>query len=134
MHFQHEVCVPPHSLLHGTSVGAGGTLIARGPVGPRLRALAGPAHTLTPPAAQQADAGHAGVGAPGAVAVLTLPVRGALAEAAVTHTVAWERRNGSSGQNSLSTSGDEPMSLRDRGKFCMGVVGVLEGEKTERLT
>lgn len=84
-----------HSLLHGTGVGAGGTLVARGPVGPRLRALAGPAHALAPPAAQQAHAGHAGVGASGAVAVLTLPVWGALAEAAVTDAMAWEKRDGS---------------------------------------
>lgn len=122
----------PRSLLHGTSVGAGGTLVACGPVGPWLRALAGPAHTLTPPAAQQAHAGHAGVGAPGAVAVFTLPVRGALAEAAVTHTVAWERRNGSSAQNSILTSGDEPESsgpweiLYD--KHGRGRTGVLEGK------
>lgn len=81
------------SLLHGTGIRAGGALVARGPVGARLRALAGPAHTLAPPAAQQAHAGHAGVGAPGAVAVLTLPVGGALAEAAVTDAVAWETRN-----------------------------------------
>lgn len=81
------------SLLHGTGIGAGGTLVTRGPVGPRLRALAGPAHALAPPAAQQAHAGHAGVGASGAVAVLALPVGGALAEAAVADAVAWERRS-----------------------------------------
>lgn len=83
----------PRSLLHGAGVGAGGALVAGGPVGPRLRALAGPAHTLAPAAAQQAHAGHAGVGAPGAVAVVTLPVGGALAEAAVTDAVAWEERD-----------------------------------------
>lgn len=84
----------PHSLLHSAGVGAGGALVARGPIGPWLRALAGPAHTLAPAAAQQTHAGHAGVGAPGAVAVFTLPVWGALAEAAVTDAVAWEERGG----------------------------------------
>lgn len=120
----------PHSLLHGTGVGAGGTLVARGPVGPRLRALAGPAHALAPPAAQQAHAGHAGVGAPGAVAVLTLPVGGALAEAAVADAVAWERSNGAQPKIAFQHLG---MNLRPhhRGKFSMtnmGVVGVLEGK------
>lgn len=76
------------SLLHGAGVGAGGTLVAGGAVGPWLCALTGPANTLAPPAAQQTQVGHTGVGAPGAVAVLALPVGGALAEAAVTDTVA----------------------------------------------
>lgn len=118
------------SLLHGTGIRAGGTLVARGPVGPRLRALAGPAHALAPPAAQQAHAGHAGVGAPGAVAVLTLPVRGALAEAAVTDAVAWERRNDAQPKIAFQHLVMTP-SLHDRGEFCMtnmGVVGVLEGK------
>lgn len=87
MSFHPPVC-RTDSLLHGAGVGAGGTLVAGGAVGPRLCALAGPAHTLAPPTAQQTQAGHAGVGAPGAVAVLALPVGGALAEAAVTDAVA----------------------------------------------
>lgn len=74
-------------LLHGTGVGAGGTLVTRGSVGTWLRALAGSAHALTPPAAQEAHAGHTSVCTSGAVTVLTLPVWCALAEATVTDTV-----------------------------------------------
>lgn len=77
-----------NSLLHGAGVGAGGTLVAGGSVGPWLCALTGPAHTLAPPTAQQTQVRHAGVGAARAVAVLALPVGGALAEAAVTDAVA----------------------------------------------
>lgn len=79
------------SLLHGAGVGAGGALVARGPVGAGLGALAGAAHTLAPSAAQQAQVGHASVGAPGAVAVVALPVGRTLAEATVAGAVAWER-------------------------------------------
>lgn len=75
-------------LLHGAGVRTGGALVARGSVGTRLGALAGPARTLAPAAAQQAQVGHAGVGASGAVTVVTLPVRRTLAEAAVTDAVA----------------------------------------------
>lgn len=81
-----SLCADP--LLHGAGIRAGGTLVTRGPVGSWLGALTGPAHTLAPPAAQQAQVGHAGVGASGAVAVLALPVGRALAEATVTDAVA----------------------------------------------
>lgn len=74
--------VSSDSLLHGAGVGAGGALIAGGAVGPRLGALAAAAHALASAAAQQTQAGHAGVGAGGAVAVLSRPVRVALAETA----------------------------------------------------
>lgn len=80
------------SLLHGAGVRTGGTLVACGPIGARLGALAGPAHTLAPPAAQQAQVGHTGVGPSGAVTVLTLPVRCTLTEATVTDAMAYERR------------------------------------------
>lgn len=118
------------SLLHGAGIGAGGTLVTRGPVGPRLRALAGPAHALAPPAAQQAHAGHAGVGAPGAVAVLTLPVGGALAEAAVADAVAWERRSDAQPKIAFQHLVMN-LSPHDRGEILtnMGVAGVLEGQR-----
>lgn len=118
------------SLLHGAGIGAGGTLVTRGPVGPRLRALAGPAHALAPPAAQQAHAGHAGVGAPGAVAVLALPVGGALAEAAVADAVAWERRSDAQPKIAFQHLVMN-LSPHDRGEILtnMGVAGVLEGQR-----
>lgn len=76
------------SLLHGAGVRAGGALVTCRPIGTWLGALAGPAHTLAPPAAQQAQVGHTGVSAPGAVAVLTLPVWCTLTEATVTDAMA----------------------------------------------
>lgn len=75
-------------LLHGAGVLAGGALVTCGSVGTGLGALTGPAHTLAPAAAQQAQVGHAGVSASGAVTVLTLPVWVTLAKATVTDTVA----------------------------------------------
>ena len=81
----------PHSLLHGTRVRACGAFVTGGSVGPGLSALAGPTHTLTTAATQQPKAGHAGVGTSGAVAVLPLPVGGALAEPAVAGTVSWRK-------------------------------------------
>lgn len=80
------------SLLHGAGVRAGGTLVTRGPISTRLGALAGPAHTLAPAAAQQAQVGHAGVSASRAVAVLALPVWRTLTEATVTDAMAWKIR------------------------------------------
>lgn len=85
-------CIYADSLLHGTGIRAGGTLVTCGPIGTRLCALAGPTHTLAPPAAQKAQAGHTGVSTSGAVTVLTLPVRCTLAEATVTDTMTCERR------------------------------------------
>lgn len=79
----------PHSLLHCAGIGAGGALVAGGPVGSRLGALAGPTHTLAPATTQQAKAGHTGVSTAGAVTVLPLPVRVTLAEPTVTGAVAW---------------------------------------------
>lgn len=75
------------SLLHGAGVRTGGALVTRGPVSPRLCALTDPADTLAPPAAQQTQAGHAGVGASGAVTVFSLPVGRTLAEAAVANAM-----------------------------------------------
>ena len=75
-------------LLEGTGITAGRTPLTGGTIGPRLGALTGPTHPLTPAATQQTDAGHlAGVGARGAVAVLSFPVRVTLAEATVTLAV-----------------------------------------------
>lgn len=76
-----------HLLLNGAGVGAGGALLARGPVGAWLRAVAHAALAVPASAAQHADAGHARVGARGAVAVLSLPAGVALAEAAVALAV-----------------------------------------------
>lgn len=81
------LCVCPGLLLHGAGIRAGGTLVTRGPIGTWLCALTGPAHALAPAAAQQAQVGHAGVSASGAVTVLTLPVWFTLAKTTVTHTV-----------------------------------------------
>lgn len=78
------------SLLHGAGVRAGGTFVTSRPIGPWLGALTGPAHALAPPAAQQAQIGHAGVSASGAVAVLTLPVWCTLTEATVTDAMTWD--------------------------------------------
>lgn len=78
------------SLLHGAGVRAGGTFVTSRPIGPWLGALTSPAHTLAPPAAQQAQVGHAGVGTSGAVTVLTLPVWCTLTEATVTDAVTWD--------------------------------------------
>lgn len=80
------------SLLHSAGIRAGGALVTCGSVGPRLGALTGPTHTLAPPAAQQAQVGHAGVSTSGAVAVLTLPVWCALAETTVTDAMTWKGR------------------------------------------
>lgn len=87
---QAQMCAD--SLLHGAGVRAGGTLVACGAVCTGLGALARPAHTLAPTAAQQTQAGHAGVSTSGAVAVLALPVWCTLAEATVTDTMAWRER------------------------------------------
>lgn len=89
------------SLLHGAGVRAGGTFVTSRPIGPWLGALTGPAHTLAPPAAQQAQVGHAGVSASGAVAVLTLPVWCTLTEATVTDamTCDTQRRSQNMEQN-----------------------------------
>lgn len=76
-----------HLLLNGAGVGAGGALLARGSVGAWLRAVAHAALAVPASAAQHADAGHARVGARGAVAVLSLPAGVALAEAAVALAV-----------------------------------------------
>ena len=79
------------SLLHRTGIRAGGALVTRGPVSAEVGAITGPAHTLAPTAAQQTQAGHAGVSTSGAVTVLTLPVWSTLAEATVTDAMACER-------------------------------------------
>lgn len=76
------------SLLHGAGIRAGGALVTCGPVGTRLGAITGPAHTLAPTAAQQTQAGHTGVSTSGAVTVITLPVRCTLAEATITDSMA----------------------------------------------
>lgn len=86
------------SLLHGAGIRARGALVTCGPVGTRLGALAGPAHTLAPPAAQQAQVGHTGVSTSGAVTVLTLPVWCTLAEATVTDAMAWKRKEDIGGE------------------------------------
>lgn len=87
------------SLLHGAGIRAGGTLVTCGTVGAGLGALTGPAHTLASPAAQQAQVGHAGVSASGAVAVFTLPVWCTLTEATVTDAMTCERRKKQWGKN-----------------------------------
>lgn len=74
-------------LLNGAGVGAGGALLARGSVGAWLRAVTHTALAVAASAAQHADAGHARVGARGAVAVLALPAGVALAEATVALAV-----------------------------------------------
>lgn len=66
--------VSAHSLLKGAGVGAGGALLAGVPVGAGLDAHAAAALTLATAAAQQPVAGHAGVRARGAVAVVAGPV------------------------------------------------------------
>lgn len=63
-----------HSLLKGAGVRAGGALLTGVPIGAGLDAHAAAALTLAPAAAQQPVAGHAGVGARGAVAVEAGPV------------------------------------------------------------
>lgn len=79
-----------HLLLNGAGVGAGGALLTRGSVGAWLRAVAHTALAVAASAAQHADAGHARVGARGAVAVLALPAGVALAEATVALAVIWK--------------------------------------------
>lgn len=75
-------------LLYGAGVGTGGAFLTGGSVGSGLSALTHPADTLAPAAAQQADAGHAGVDAGGAVALLPLPTGITVAGATVTAPVA----------------------------------------------
>lgn len=89
----HRGCVG-HLRLNGAGVGAGGALLTRGSVGAWLRAVAHTALAVAASAAQHADAGHARVGACGAVAVLPLPAGVTLAEAAVALAVIWKEACG----------------------------------------
>lgn len=87
-----------HSLLKGAGVRAGGALLAGVPVGARLDAHAAAALTLAPAAAQQPVAGHAGVCARGAVAVVAGPVRVTQAVPTAALAVAWKHTMGGRGQ------------------------------------
>lgn len=79
-----------HSLLKGAGVGAGGALLAGVPIGSGLDAHTAAALTLAPAAAQQPVAGHAGVRARGAVAVVASPVRVAQAVPTAALAMAWK--------------------------------------------
>lgn len=68
-------------LFHGAGVRTGGTFLTGSPVGPWLGALTHPTLAGASSAAQQADAGHAGVRARGAVTVLAFPAGVTLADA-----------------------------------------------------
>lgn len=70
-----------NSLFYSAGIGTGGAFLTGSSVGTRLSAMANPALTVTPAAAQQADAGHAGVCACGAVTVFSFPASITLAEA-----------------------------------------------------
>lgn len=80
---------PPHSLFDGAGIRARGALLAGVPVGAGLGAVAFAADAGAVAAAHQPVAGHAGVRARGAVAVVSGPVRVAHAVPAFARPMAW---------------------------------------------
>lgn len=77
-----------NSLLYSTRIRACGALLTGVSIGAGLSALTNPAHTVTPAAAQQPYAGHAGVCAGGAVTVVSFPASITLAEPTATLPIA----------------------------------------------
>lgn len=79
-------------LFDGAGIRTGGAFFTGVSVGAGLSALADPALAVTPAAAQQPHAGHAGVGPGGAVAALSLPAGVTLTEPTVTLPFVWKHK------------------------------------------